>query len=83
MSIYTTLLQFAIDEGQQVAMRKAQELQMALTTFAEIGSSDERKHAGLLVLPVEHAIRDIVNNYPQLETILAAEKQIESIDGVA
>ena len=71
MNIYTNLLQLAIDEGKDTAMARAQELQLALTTIMEIGDEEERAAMAHPLYSIEHAIRDIVNHYSQLPTLVA------------
>ena len=72
MNIHTNLLQFAIDEGKDAAMARAQQLQLALTTIMEIGDAAERAAVADPLHSVVHDITDSVNHYDQLPAILEA-----------
>ena len=60
MSISVDLIQLAADEGKDIALTSAGNIQSALESVVEMGSKDERDAATFLLHSVNHGIGEIL-----------------------
>ncbi len=60
-TLFSQLLQLRNDEGKQTALKRCEELQAALETCVECGSTSEAAMAGVLLKSVNNAIKTIAD----------------------